>query len=437
MTAEVAIINASAVAIAADSAVTIGSGKKIYNSALKVFALSKVAPVGIMVYGNAGFLGVPWETLIKIYRENLKQKRFNTLEEYANDFLSYLSNRPSFFPKSIQDSWIISNIRGYYQLIRQELFSEADQVLREKGQISDNETADILKSIVHKHHENLIKIDFAIGFEQEAEEKIKNTHTENSAQISDEIFQGVKITSSTREKLKEISAFLHTRKIFSESKSGVVFSGFGENDLYPVVCTYEVEGIIEGKLKYDQLGKKSVRVEKTTDCYIIPFAQDDMVTSFMEGMNPAVARFIVQYLNQLIGRFPELIEDSSLIGSDVQKKAIRKEIQDKVEGFIENFFNQLNHHKQNEHITPILTMVNVLPKDELAAMAESLVNLTAFKRRMTEQLETVGGPIDVAVISKGDGLVWVKRKHYFPPELNQHFFANYYRGVTDEFETEK
>ena len=70
-------------------------------------------------------------------------------------------------------------------------------------------------------------------------------------------------------------------------------------------------------------------------------------------------------------------------------------------------------------------MVNALPKDELAAMAEALVNLTAFKRRLTGTLETVGGPIDVAVISKGDGLVWVKRKHYFPKELNPHFFTNY------------
>ena len=68
----------------------------------------------------------------------------------------------------------------------------------------------------------------------------------------------------------------------------------------------------------------------------------------------------------------------------------------------------------------------MLPKDELAAMAESLVNLTVFKRKVSKTVETVGGPIDVAVISKGDGFIWVKRKHYFEAELNQHFFANYY-----------
>ena len=32
------------------------------------------------------------------------------------------------------------------------------------------------------------------------------------------------------------------------------------------------------------------------------------------------------------------------------------------------------------------------------------------------------GPVDVAVITKGDGFVWLKRKHYFPAELNPHYF---------------
>lgn len=60
-------------------------------------------------------------------------------------------------------------------------------------------------------------------------------------------------------------------------------------------------------------------------------------------------------------------------------------------------------------------------------MAESLVNLTSFERRVTPDAETVGGPIDVAVISRGDGFIWIKRKHYFDPDLNPHFLSNYYR----------
>jgi hypothetical protein len=34
--------------------------------------------------------------------------------------------------------------------------------------------------------------------------------------------------------------------------------------------------------------------------------------------------------------------------------------------------------------------------------------------------------VDVAIISKDEGFVWTKRKHYFPAELNQRFLARHY-----------
>jgi ATP-dependent protease HslVU (ClpYQ) peptidase subunit len=48
MTAEIAVLNSQGVAMAADSAVSIGSSK-VYNSANKLFALTKKHPVGVMV----------------------------------------------------------------------------------------------------------------------------------------------------------------------------------------------------------------------------------------------------------------------------------------------------------------------------------------------------------------------------------------------------
>jgi hypothetical protein len=79
---------------------------------------------------------------------------------------------------------------------------------------------------------------------------------------------------------------------------------------------------------------------------------------------------------------------------------------------------------------PILDMVTMLPKDELPHLAESLVALTSLKRHVSNDAETVGGPIDVALISKGDGFIWIRRKHYFRPELNPHFALNYIRTET-------
>ena len=49
MTAEVAVLNRIGVALAADSAVTVGSASnKIYTSADKLFQLTSSAPVGVL-----------------------------------------------------------------------------------------------------------------------------------------------------------------------------------------------------------------------------------------------------------------------------------------------------------------------------------------------------------------------------------------------------
>lgn len=57
-----------------------------------------------------------------------------------------------------------------------------------------------------------------------------------------------------------------------------------------------------------------------------------------------------------------------------------------------------------------MDIVGALPTNELAEMAEMLVNMTSFKRKISESLETVSDPIDVAIITKNEGFTWVKHK---------------------------
>ena len=56
---------------------------------------------------------------------------------------------------------------------------------------------------------------------------------------------------------------------------------------------------------------------------------------------------------------------------------------------------------------------------ELAVAAAALSAETG----LAMEEETVGGPIDVAIISKGDGFIWIKRKHYFDGLLNRDYLS--------------
>jgi hypothetical protein len=101
MTAEIAIMNKEAVALAADSAVTVrqDKGTKIFSTN-KIFTLSNFRPIGVMVFGLSSFMDIPWETIIKSYRHQLQNKKFDTLEEYGQDFIMFLeNNKYSFFPE--------------------------------------------------------------------------------------------------------------------------------------------------------------------------------------------------------------------------------------------------------------------------------------------------------------------------------------------------
>ena len=158
---------------------------------------------------------------------------------------------------------------------------------------------------------------------------------------------------------------------------------------------------------------------------IIPFAQGEMVRLFMEGIDPAFQQEIEHALGEFAAGLAEgLVGSTGAAGR--RESTLRKQVDQAGTVPAKQFYERLDAYSARSHVRPVVSAVANLPKEELAGMAESLVSLTSFKRRVTNDPETVGGPIDVAVISKGDGFIWINRKNYFDPELNHQFFANYY-----------
>ena len=163
---------------------------------------------------------------------------------------------------------------------------------------------------------------------------------------------------------------------------------------------------------------------------IVPFAQKEMVSAFMEGVDPYYRIIKDVAIEKTFKNYAKLI--AIYLGLQSDTRRIRK--MEKIgEVLLKNLTQDLKAIRGKNYSQPIVSIVSGLPKDELASMAESLVSLTSFKRRVSPQSETVGGPIDVALISKGDGFIWVKRKHYFKLELNPQFQDNYYKECRDSY----
>ena len=95
MTAEVVVMNRLGVALASDSAasVLVGGRTKLYH-ADKLFMLSNVRPVAVMVYNSSSLLQVPWETIVKSFRAELGGVAYAAAKEQTeaaqSEFLSAL-----------------------------------------------------------------------------------------------------------------------------------------------------------------------------------------------------------------------------------------------------------------------------------------------------------------------------------------------------------
>lgn len=426
MTAEIVIMNKLAVALAADSAATVlqGNGQKIFNTTNKLFTLSKYHPIGVMVYGGADINGVPWETVIKSYRQQIGTKAFTTVRECAKDFLEYVETR--MFPPSSQENYFQFVVRTCFSQIRNRLDGEVKKVLDCNKVLSAEEIESLFEAQINKSLQEWNNCDFIGGY---GEEYVLSTVALYS-KILDEAykvaFEKHKISEEAMEKLRMIPALSLAKKRFRNILSGVVVAGFGESELFPCYVEFNIEGVSNNKLKYVEVNTNSIGDQN--EACIHPLAQKEVVIGFMEGVEPDLRDLFNVALSGIIKTYTEMVNKylkELTSGSDGVLESELTRVGDEA---IAELKKSINKKVRTSHVDPIIEAVRFLPKDELAAMAESLVNLTSFKRRISMGPETVGGPIDVAVISKGDGFVWIKRKHYFRPELNTHFFENYFRS---------
>ena len=443
MTAEIAIMNREAVALAADSAVTISQGgaPKIFASSNKLFALSRRHPVGVMVYGNASFMEVPWETVIKLYRARLGDTAYATIEEYVEGFISFLQNEPSLAPEVSQEMHVRYVLTAYYGRMLQEIETEFNTEFKKKIQeevVPPPEEAPRLfleaaQRIITWHYQHWKNAKYANTMGAADADGLRKQYRQIIRQAKESAF-GSLLTPTTSRQLTRLAGWMLSKYAdlpFSLGEAGIVIAGFGEEQIFPSIQSFVTSGIVGGRLKYQHDEGKSKDITVGVGARIIPFAQDEMVRSFMEGIEPDYWIDILHAVSRLLEEYPITLVDSIRGVSDQERERLKHGVTKVSQDVFQAFSEEFDSIKATRYIDPVVSTIVNMPKSELPAVAEALVNLQSFKRRVSREQETVGGPIDVMLISKGDGLIWIQRKHYFDPAFNPQYFQAAYRVKSD------
>ncbi len=432
MTAEVVVMNRGGVALAADSAVTIQAERssKVRVSALKLFMLSKYRPVGVMVYDNSSLLGVPWETIIKLFREQLGKKQFPNLVEYGEALIAFIKEHDSLYPREVQDQYYRQALKAEYQQI--EIRARKELADSRVHRIGDSPPPQADKELVEREIRRSERYWAEAGeasyFMEETarKETAREIAGRNSGEISQfiqESFGSWQIDLEHRDALLRIAQYIVVKdRPVGGLFTGLVISGFGDQEHYPVVQHLRLGGIFNNRLKMPPSEVHAISENNPSE--VLAFAYQDMVYGFLDGLSARVFSHLgdaAAFIQELPVRTLDTVDGLTPEAKNRVADIIRRESKTKASEFARRVLRgAAKRRKQIKHAVEALSL------RELAQVASTLVGLSSFEHQMLHDLETVGGPVDVAVISKGDGFIWIDRKHYFQPELNSHFFRNYF-----------
>jgi len=416
VTSEVVLMNNKAVAVAADSVVTVavdGVPRKTYNGVNKLFEISPGNPVAMMIYSNAEVMGYPWKTVINAYKSQSKNPAFDSIEGYAEDFFRFLDGNKQLFSDQLQHEQyalmlnsLIATIEYRAQQLKSFLVANGHgpEVTESKslvamaiGQIYDRVTLD-------DYDEPRQRL---ACFPDDFEKTMDQLYGGLIKDVLGNFLGKHDLDERSLSKLRDLPYLMITNHYFPESwpYSGIVFAGYGAGQIHPQVCSYEVSNVVGNIVKRgDHI---FAQLSNEMPVIIQPFAQDRMIRTLLYGIDPYLESLIIsktfelvpRLMDQIVGNIPDLTDD--------QMEKFVESLQEEDFGeAVSDFFGSIFHHQAMHHMVPIYSAIQALPEHDLARTAEALVNLNSFQQQVSLEVETVGGAIDCALLTPTEGFVW-------------------------------
>jgi hypothetical protein len=367
MTAEIVIMNKSAIAMAADSAATL-TNNKVYNGVNKLFQLSNNPPVGIMIYGNANCNNIPMEILIKEFRKKLGEKSLERISDFGKELMKFLKAKCENFCDA--DSYYLSILRNIFINFHNYYF-------RYRNEVSNDEECTFLDYLDKKYPED--KFHFNVSIDEveleSLDDMIKNTFN-----------RGIEAGFFNREDEKRAYGIL--RKFFISNTllnyTGIVIAGFDCEKLYPSYLSYHVLGLLNDKFIYKI--SEEVTISNENAAHISPFAQSDVVETYLKGINSKNQKTILKYIQNFLNGFPEeminIFEEGDIL--DTQNINKLKESIEEIKQPInarKNDFKELFDDLKDDNYNPILGSIEHVPKEDLSNMCESLIHFNLIKKK--------------------------------------------------------
>jgi len=392
MTSQVILMNASGVGIASDSAMTFGN-RRVYDTAEKIFPLPAPHCVAILHSGAVFLQDYTYQGLISEWAKSLGSVQLRTVDLYQQNFLDWLTDNVNWFSNSKQLEWA------------RQILDDRLNFLWRRCRDKSNEgvtTATEIERVISSITDDLRNYPPNFGPQLQWLNYVMKEQQNYLNEQIDYWFDDVPFRDETKELLLEdIRVFLEKGLFKDEAK--LAFCGFGSNEIMPSYSTTVIRGVLG-----------NIIIGLLTEAYqydphaswrhyaIIPLGQTKTIHEFLRGVESGMVDLVYQAVFDSVTETLETVKGHLGENYEQTLNGLHSKFQDVVKTRIDEQVS-----RRTDKIAHVLP---ALPAVSLASYAGSLIDLVALRLSIDGEMNTVGGPIDTAMITRENGFRWVHHK---------------------------
>lgn len=399
MTSQIILGNGHGIALASDSAVTMGRSRT-YDTSEKIYPLPYPHCIAVLHAGNVHFHGMPYTTLINEWAKSLGGVPLRSVPYYVESFRKFLVDEMS--------GWVSESdlARDFISALGEE-FSRIYHDLR-PGDSPLDETGALAIWRKEVGYIESLEDEFSLG--------------QSHKRWADAIFQKFlpggafgKTWSITElieywfddvARSEEIDKLIHQYAWLSISKhyptsdvsrALLTFTGYGLDHIVPAYVSLAMFGAIEQTIVWD-MSEVNWAVRTGGGMYLLSLSgQTDAIDLFFRGYD-------INLVEATKAAVSGALHDAEAAPADGPPTTQSIEDYSTLNRAIEGTFERF---AESSSLSALRHTIAGMPLGTLASTARRVIDLQSLSLDIRGRLPTVGGPVRTGVITKSGGFEWL------------------------------
>ncbi len=407
MTSQTVILNKLCAVASSDSSVTLAGPdgpRRTFPTAEKIFGLPSPHKILVLHSGSTELLGVPYSVLLGEWIRTLPDSPLSKVSNYREHLETWVPSQSELFTKEAQDDYLSWMLRDYFLSVRDTILRQCNEQNIDDSEWESPEAAGVVQAAISSSLAYLKRQPKMPGWEDVDCNALLKAHEAQLNDAREWVFDDTPRSSAGDAEATKLAATL--LGVYEPFRLDAVLTivGYGSDEVFPAFEKATFQGIVDGRLRAGPVDATSISTDMNVS--IVPLGQTEAVHTFLGGYNPAFRDKAHERLEQLCADVKQLGKANPALTSQLDR------LETEAHEALQNDFTELSW---KEFVEPMINTVAGLPPAEVARMAESLVGLQVLRQLTQADAETVGGPIDVAVVTRRDGVSWIRRKSLVAP----------------------